>query len=177
MDDGRLGRFRRNKDDFFKVDGHSPLREDQKRRFTNLNYYPLNEELTFKLHLDQDAISHDPIMLDTTTGTQQEFVPAGKINIEIEGKPVSLTLYRESGRGRYFLPFRDATSGDETYKGGRYLDPQESPDGVLTVDFNYAYNPYCAYNADWTCPIPPAENSVDVPIRAGERDFKLDDHA
>ncbi len=114
-------------------------------------------------------------MLDTSTGERQKFIPEGKIHVEIEGERVSLTLYRESGRGRYFLPFQDATSGKETYGGGRYLDPQESPDGILTVDFNYAYNPYCAYNADWTCPIPPSENRLDVPVRAGEKAFSLDD--
>ena len=102
-------------------------------------------------------------------------VPAGMIHIQIEGEPVSLILFREAGRGRYFLPFKDATSGQETYKIGRYIDPQESPDGLVTVDFNFAYNPYCAYNEDWTCPIPPEENSLDVPVRAGEKVFALDE--
>ncbi len=89
--------------------------------------------------------------------------------MDIEGQRVSLTLYRESGRGRFFLPFRDATSGDETYSGGRYLDPQETPDGLVTVDFNYAYNPYCAYNDEWTCPIPPPENVLSVAVAPGKK--------
>lgn len=175
--DGRLERFRRNKDDFFKTDPHSPLTAEQKRAFHHLDYYRENAALSFKLRIDRDAVSHDPVMLDTTTGTQQEFVPAGKISIEVEGRMVRLTLYRETGRGRYFLPFRDATNGLETYAGGRYLDPQETPDGLVTVDFNYAYNPYCAYNDEWTCPIPPVENVLEVPVRAGEKDFSLDEPA
>lgn len=173
---GRLDRFRHNKDEFFRTDAHSPLRPDQQERFTGLSYFPENEALVYQLRMDENSVSHDPEMLDTTSGTKQEFIPAARIQIEIEGEQVHLTLYRESGRGRYFLPFKDATSGHESYAGGRYLDPQETPDGVLTVDFNYAYNPYCAYNEDWTCPIPPEENELDVPVRAGERAFSLDDH-
>lgn len=171
----RLERFRRNKDEFYRNDPHSPLRQDQKLRFTHLNYYPENEALVFKLRLDRDAIAHDPVMLNTTTGEPQEFVPEGEVHVSIEGEQVRLVLFRETGRGRYFLPFRDTTNGAETYEAGRYLDPQESPDGVVTVDFNYAYNPYCAYNADWTCPIPPRENRLTVPVRAGEKSFSLDE--
>lgn len=173
----RVERFRRNKDEFFKSDLHSPLHPDQKERFSHLDYFPVDDAFTFHLTLDRNNVSHEPIQLDTTSGTLQEFIPAGKINLAIEGNRVSLTLYRETGRGRYFLPFRDSTSGHETYGGGRYLDPQEAPDGTIAIDFNYAYNPYCAYNEDWTCPIPPDENRLDVPVRAGEKVFKLDEDA
>jgi uncharacterized protein (DUF1684 family) len=169
-----LERFRQNKDDFFKDEGGTPLTPEQLDRFEQLDYFPENPALRFKLELDRDAVSPDPVMLDTTSGTQQRFNPAGKIHFDVNGTTVSLTLYREHGRGRYFLPFRDATSGDTTYAGGRYLDPQEAPDGLITVDFNYAYNPYCAYNHDWTCPIPPEENTLAVPIEAGEKAFTLD---
>ncbi len=171
----RIERFRRNKDDFFKTNPHSPLREGQRLKFDHLDYFPENEALSFEVRIDQGAISHDPMTLDTTTGTQQDLIPAGLIHLQIEGEDVTLILFREAGRGRYFLPFRDPTSGDETYDIGRYLDPQESPDGLVTVDFNYAYNPYCAYNDDWTCPIPPSENTLDVPVRAGEKTFRLDE--
>lgn len=170
----RLERFRHNKDLFFKNEPHSPLREDQKEQFEHLDYFPENEKLVFKVRLDRDTVDHRPMTLETTTGTQQQLIPAGLVQVEIEGKPVSLTLFREEGRGRYFLPFQDATSGHETYKIGRYLDPQETPDGLVMVDFNYAYNPYCAYNDDWTCPIPPVENVLDIPVRAGEKVFVLD---
>ena len=74
--------------------------------------------------------------------------------------------------GELFLPFADATSGVETYGAGRYLEPEALPDGRMSVDFNYAYNPYCAYNERWSCPITPAENRIDVPIRGGERIFR-----
>ena len=168
-----LERFRLNKDKFFAEDENSPLTPVQLDRFEHLDYFPENEALRFRLSLDRDAVSHDHLMLDTTNGPQQRFIPAGKIHFEVEGETVSLTLFREHGRGRYFLPFRDATSGKTTYQVGRYLDPQETPDGLITVDFNFAYNPYCAYNDDWTCPIPPVENELDVPIAAGEKVFSL----
>jgi uncharacterized protein (DUF1684 family) len=90
----------------------------------------------------------------------------------VDGRPTRITLFTSPEMHELFLPFRDATSGRETYGAGRYLevDPPDA-DGRVVVDFNLAYNPYCAYNPDWSCPIPPGENWLDVPIRAGERTF------
>ena len=167
----RLDRFRENKDDFFRTDPHSPLLPPQQHHFTGLRYYPENPALRFEVPLDREAVSREPIELPTTTGETQPFVPAGKLHLTIEDQEVSVIVYRQPDRGRYFLPFRDGTTGEETYELGRYLDPQEKPDGTLIVDFNYAYNPYCAYNDQWSCPIPPPENHVVVPIRAGEQIF------
>ncbi len=70
-----------------------------------------------------------------------------------------------------FLPFVDSQAGKGTYGAGRYLDPEQLPNGKFLIDFNLAYNPYCAYNENWNCPIPPTENKLDVPIRAGEKIF------
>lgn len=169
----RLDRFRQNKDEYFRDDPHSPLLPEQQARFEGLDYFPENPDLQFEVELDRDAVSHDPIEMDTTTGERQTYIPAGKLHLTVEAQAVDLVLYRQPDRGRYFLPFRDGSSGAESYELGRYLDPQEKPDGTLIVDFNYAYNPYCAYNDRWTCPIPPAENHVNVPIRAGEKAFPL----
>ena len=74
-----------------------------------------------------------------------------------------------TGHNGYFLPFRDATSGNETYGACRYLDLEPAPDGSVTVDFNYAYAPFCAYNDAYSCALPPQENWLEVPVRAGER--------
>jgi len=167
----RLERFRSHKDDFFRTDPHSPLTPEQQSDFDGLSYYPEDPALRFEVMLDRDAVNPEPVELDTSTGTTKTFIPAGNANLVIEGQPVSVTLYREQGRGRYFLPFRDATAGSETYTLGRYLDPQETPSGEVVIDFNYAYNPYCAYNDGWECPIPPPENHVNVPIQAGEKAF------
>jgi uncharacterized protein (DUF1684 family) len=73
--------------------------------------------------------------------------------------------------GGLFLPFGDATNGTQTYAGGRYVDLRELSDGRLRLDFNRAYNPYCAYNARWVCPLPPAQNRMAVAVRAGERSY------
>jgi uncharacterized protein (DUF1684 family) len=75
--------------------------------------------------------------------------------------------------GRWTRTTTDTTNGLETYTGGRYIDPQEKPNGKLTVDFNYAYNPYCAYGDGWSCPLPPEANQLPVEIRAGEKAFHL----
>jgi uncharacterized protein len=165
----RLERFRSNKNTFFKEHANSPLTPEQRERFTQLEYYPENESLRFEVKLDTEGVTPEPVVLGTTTGEPKEFIPAGRAHLDIEGQMVSVMVYREPGRGRYFLPFRDATAGTETYEVGRYLDPQAKPDGTLILDFNMAYNPYCAYNDNFTCPIPPFENIVQVPIRSGEK--------
>lgn len=167
----RLERFRANKDKFFAEHENSPLTPEQRERFSNLEYFPENESLRFEVELDTEGVSNEPVTLGTTTGEPKEFVPAGRAHFEIEGEPVSFMVYKEPGRGRYFLPFRDGTAGEETYPVGRYLDPQSKPDGKLVIDFNMAYNPYCAYNDNFTCPIPPFENVTKVPIRAGEKNY------
>jgi uncharacterized protein (DUF1684 family) len=164
----RIEEYRKRRDEFFKSNENTPLLPEQRERFRGLRYYPVKPEYRFVVELQRDGVSQERVILGTTTGEPKEFIVAGRVTVEIEGKPVTFTVYREVGRGRYFLPFRDTTAGSETYSVGRYLDPQETPDGKLVIDFNMAYNPYCAYNDRWTCPIPPRENIVDVPIRAGE---------
>lgn len=167
----RLERFRANRDEFFRTHEHSPLLPEQRERFTGLRYYPEDPGLRFEVTVESGAVSHDPVEIETTTSERKTFIPAGTIQLTIEDEPITLVVYREPGRGRYFLPFRDATAGEETYGAGRYLDPQETPRGTIIVDFNYAYNPYCAYNDRWSCLIPPFSNRFTLPIRAGEQAF------
>lgn len=83
-----------------------------------------------------------------------------------------MTVFGDDHGHEMFLPFADATSGEGTYAAGRYLDVQRAHGGSLLVDFNHAYNPYCAYNESWSCPLTPFENRLTVPVRAGEKDFK-----
>ena len=83
-----------------------------------------------------------------------------------------LTIFKDQRSDNLFLPFADATSGNETYGAGRYLEIEMQNEGQLLVDFNYAYNPYCAYNENWSCPLTPAENRLSVAIRAGESLFE-----
>lgn len=164
-----LEEFRAEKDDFFGSHPQSPLTAEQKRDFSGLSYFSENESLRIeaKAELLNDP---NPIQMQTTTGGAQTYSRYGRFKLIVDGQETELTIYKsENG---YFLPFVDALAGEETYPAGRYLEPEELPSGRFLVDFNIAYNPYCAYNEMWSCPITPAENRVKVPIRAGEKIFK-----
>jgi hypothetical protein len=110
-----------------------------------------------------------PMQMQTTTGGVQMYYRHGRFKFTVDGQEAELTIYR-SEHG-YFLPFVDSLKGVETYPAGRYLEPEELSGDRFLVDFNIAYNPYCAYNDIWSCPITPAENRLKVPIRAGEKIF------
>lgn len=168
----RLTSFRARRDTYYGTDLSSPLTDEQRQGFTGLRYYEERPDLVFELPVDdsgEDVGEH--LEMPTSDGSAKHFVRAGRVRFEIDGKPVTLSVFKDVERGRYFLPFRDGTSGKETYGAGRYLDPKARPDGTLVVDFNYAYNPYCAYGEGWSCPIPPLENFAKASIEAGERDF------
>ncbi len=166
----QLEHFRAAKDSWFAQDPQSPLTHEERHHFNGLPYYPFSAALHMHLPLDRD-VSDEPISMETSTGDQREYRRAGKIHFEVNGQPVSLTVYA-SPDGELFLPMRDATSGKETYGAGRYLEPEMAGEDQVHVDFNYLYNPYCAYNEAYSCPLPPLENWLRVPIEAGEKNYK-----
>ncbi|MGF1507558.1 MAG: DUF1684 domain-containing protein [Anaerolineae bacterium] len=168
-----LDTFRQQKDHFFAHSPHSPLMPEQRESFTGLTYYPENPDLCFEISLDLFD-EQDVIEMQTTGGSVQSFTRWGRVHFEVDGEACALTLYAAIGAGGFFLPFKDATSGDETYGGGRYINVEPLPGDRYLIDFNKAYNPYCAYNAAWSCTIPPVENHLSVAIEAGE---KLPDEA
>lgn len=168
-----LSEFRASKDDFFRSDHQSPLQPQQQAEFDGLNYYDEDAALSLGLApapFDEQAV----IEMQTSTGDVASYIRWARISFDVEGEAAELTVFKDAQSGSLFLPFQDANAGGETYGAGRYLDIEER-DGRLHVDFNYAYNPYCAYNEQWSCPIPPAENRLNVAIRAGERSFD-DEH-
>jgi uncharacterized protein (DUF1684 family) len=165
-----LEQFRQSKDRFFKHDPHSPLTPPQRDSFEGLAYYDENPDLRFELNVKPYEVQ-DTITMQTSTGDVADYIRWGQIDFEVGGQLARLTVYGALGGG-YFLPFMDATNGDETYSAGRYLEVEPLPNGRLLVDFNMAYNPYCAYNEYWSCPIPPKENRLTVPIEAGEKNFE-----
>ncbi|NDJ87015.1 MAG: DUF1684 domain-containing protein [Chloroflexi bacterium] len=171
MDADALREFRREKDLVFKSHVQSPLTPEQRRDFKGLDYYPPNPDLDLVLAADEfdEKIT---IQMQTTTGGVQSYQKWGQLSFEVKGETATLVLYYTPEHDHFFLPFMDATSGQTTYSGGRYLDPARLDDGRFGVDFNRAYAPYCAYNEYWTCPIPPLENRLEVPIEAGEKAFK-----
>jgi len=164
-----LESFRQEKDEFFRHSPHSPLTPEQQAVFTGLRYFPENPAL--RLTVDVERFPNpETIRMQTSTGDVAEYERFGRFRFTIDGQEAALTIYRnELGT---FLPFADALAGRETYGAGRYLEPEELPDGRFVVDFNFAYNPYCAYNENWSCPLTPAENRLKVPIRAGEMTFE-----
>ena len=171
-----LTRIRAEKDDFFRTSPQGPLTPEQQRDFVGLRYFPEDPNLRMTLAVERFA-KPESIRMQTSTGDVQSYQRFGRVSFDVDGQEASLTIYRnEHG---YFLPFVDSLVGKETYGAGRYLEPEEQPDGKFLVDFNLAYNPYCAYNENWSCPITPAENRLKVPIRAGEKMFheETDRHA
>lgn len=170
MDAHTLAEFRRNKDEFFRGSRQSPLPHELRHGFEGLKYFDLDEALDLELELHPEEPS--PVEIGTSDGRVRTYFRAGRIEFDIDGELVRLTALQTPGHPGYFLPFRDGTSGRETYGAGRYLDLEEPVDGMLRVDFNLAYNPYCAYSDGYSCALPPYENWLTVPIRAGEKTYK-----
>lgn len=169
-----LNEFRQQKDAFFGTDPHSPLTDAQQRAFEGLKYFEPNPDLDLIVDVDELEVK-DQLKMETTTGGVQTYQRFGTFEVEVDGQTATLTIFlNENG---FFLPFVDSQAGETTYPAGRYLEPEQLPDGRFHIDFNYAYNPYCAYNEAWTCPITPPENRIDIPIRAGEKVFNSDHQA
>jgi uncharacterized protein len=161
-----LDEFRAQKDRFFKIHPQSPLTPEQQQSFEGLHYFPEEPALRLVVPVEEFA-DEDPIVMQTSTGNVREYMRYGRLHFTMDGQEVALTLYADDDD--YFLPFADALAGVETYEAGRYLEPVPLGNGQFLVNFNLAYNPYCAYNDYWSCPITPHENRLAVPIRAGEK--------
>ena len=166
-----LTRFRAQKDQFFRDGPDAPV---DAATFSGLRYYPPSAAHVLRAGLE--PLERKVVMLTTSTGDAQPYFRAGRAAFELMGQPLALTLYTptyetaaETGVARFFIPFRDATSGTETYGAGRYLEAGLLPDGHVLLDFNYAYSPFCAYSERYRCPLPPAENRLLVPVHAGEK--------
>ena len=163
-----LDAFRAEKDEFFGSHPQSPLTREQKKNFQGLKYFPENDDLRLEVQVIELSVKEE-FDMQTSTGGVQHYQRFGKFSFLVERQTVELTIYR--GEHGFFLPFVDSLAGSETYPAGRYLEPDPLPGGRFFIDFNLAYNPYCAYNEMWSCPITPAENRLKAPIRAGERLF------
>jgi uncharacterized protein (DUF1684 family) len=151
----------------------SPLAPSARSRFRHLRYFAPAPEWNLRAELDSTAAG-DTVALLTSAGDADRYIRLGRLQFAHAGRRLQLLLYRSLGDGTYFLPFSDATSGRQTYGAGRYLEPWQRPDGGWQLDFNRAYNPYCAYDKRWVCPLAPAENHLGVRVTAGEKTF--DEH-
>jgi uncharacterized protein (DUF1684 family) len=165
-----LLKYREEKDDFFRKSIKSPIVD--KQSFEGLSYFAPNSDYKVKAFL-QFTKDTQLISMPRTDGKESFYLAFAKANFKLNKKLYSLTLYKhpdENGnKPNLFLPFMDKTNGKTTYSGGRYLDIEMTNNETIIIDFNKAYNPFCVYNYQYTCPIPPKVNQLDIEIPAGEK--------
>lgn len=159
--------LRSDKNSYLKKDTASPIKD--KINFKGLKYFDVNQTFKIKGTIDK-VTSGQTINISMSGGEVEEYEAYGNVKFEIEGVKCALKIFK-TPEGNLFLPFKDLTSNKETYGAGRYLDfgVNEVNGNEISIDFNKAYHPYCAYNHTFTCPVPPADNSLNVAIKAGER--------
>ena len=158
-------------DAFMRGASESPIPAGQRAAFQPLRYYPIDEQYRVPAAL-RVARGDEIIEMSTSTGKPRRMRRIGTLAFTLKGQPLTLTAFAEAddtALRRLFVPFGDLTSGMETYQGGRYLDLDLKGSGVYDLDFNRAYHPYCVFNPQYECPVPPRENRLKVPILAGER--------
>ncbi len=172
----RLVAFRAGRDRLFAAHPQSPIPQAERRAFRGLAYWRHDPALRFTVRLEPDLAAAPLDLPRSGPGTVMPFARIGWVRLEVGGTEVRLAVYwLNEYAGGIFLPFRDATSGVETYGGGRYLwDSAKGADlggdgDRLVIDLNYAYHPSCVYDARWSCPLAPDENWLSVPVLAGER--------
>ena len=181
-----LQRFREARDALFATHPQSALDEEQRKQFEGLRYFPYNPALSVTANVETTI---EPALLTVAMNAEESMTmtKVARLHFTVEGQEVGLSLYwLNIYGGGLFLPFRDTTSPAESYGGGRYLFdtikgsdflpvPGFSEKERIVLDFNYAYNPSCAYHYKWVCPLAPLENRLHVPIRAGELKFLLEE--
>jgi uncharacterized protein (DUF1684 family) len=163
---------RANKDAQFNNAQDSPIKEEERTDFEGLVYFEPNIQYITKAKY-VEASGSDTLSLMTTSGAERKMIVAGAFQFKLQEVSHRLIAYRylDASIKELFIPFKDLTSGAETYGGGRYMDIEVNPNSLeeIRLDFNKAYNPYCVYNENFVCPIPPKENNLLIEIRAGEK--------
>jgi hypothetical protein len=168
---------REEKDDFFAEHPQSPIPPEHREAFSGLDYFDPDPDYrvaaSVAVHDDPD-----PVPMETTAGNEVRYVRIVTFAFDIDGEDLELHGYKQrpdDDEEAVFVPFRDKTTGQESYRGGRYLELHPEGDladgDIVTLDFNLAYSPFCAFSETFSCPLPPEENWLDVAVRAGERDW------
>lgn len=171
----RLETERKDKNGFM-LSSTSPFTDEDKKTFSGLNFYPIDEAFRVTAKLTKME-KKQPIFIESTTGEQLKYIPFGYADFELKGNEYRVILYQdweEKDPNKLSLMFADDTSARDTYGGGRYVDVQYRNTNAVTIDFNNAYNPYCHFNAEYSCPIPPRENMLDIAIEVGEKLYKVE---
>lgn len=170
----RILQDRQEKDRYFLTNGNSPLSAEERSGFDGLQYFPVDLNYRFVATFHPYS-SIDTIVMAAGEDHRQPYLRWGEFSFTINGHHGTLHVYKplkvsDGYHPYYFIPFYDETNGTLTYGGGRYLDVPVHDGKKYVIDFNRAYNPYCAYDADhWVCPLPPQENTLSFAIHAGEK--------
>lgn len=169
--------FQRTMNAEFKDASTSPLKNKDRSSFESLDFFPVDSSFVITAHLTETPNTEYFEMQTTTSRVSKERV-FGVLEFEIDGNTYKLNVYQgedmlttEGFEDYLFLPFLDNTNGDTTYGGGRYIDLRIPKSDEIIIDFNTAYNPYCAYNEKYSCPIVPRENYIATQITAGVKDY------
>lgn len=164
---------RAEKDRFFDEHPQSPIPPDEREAFDGLAYFDPDPSFRVEATVEQHA-DPDTVLMDTSADTEVQYERVATLSFSVAGTEQTLAAYQqtESDQNQWFIPFRDKTTGQQTYHDGRYmeleLENDTTPD-TLTLDFNLAYSPFCMYSETFACPLPPEANWLDVAIEAGER--------
>ncbi|TGE23415.1 DUF1684 domain-containing protein [Hymenobacter metallicola] len=174
-----IQKARTEKNNSFRRAKDSPLNAEQRDHFDSLRYYAPDKGFRVTAKLERFA-NPDTMAMALTDGKADKYLRWGKASFMLNQRPQQLVLFLKvnDDKPELFVPFTDKTNGFDTYGGGRYLDvalPAEQ-DKEIVLDFNAAYNPFCAYNNEYACPVPPADNRLAVPVPAGEKSFPEEDH-
>lgn len=158
---------RQQKDNYFKTNSESPILD--KSHFSGLSYFPADPSYRINARLEPFADKTQKMVVKLSDGSEEIYEKYAHAVFSLQGTVYRLLIVKQNGN--FSILFKDATSNKETYGGGRYIDlqPEAINGSELTLDFNAAYNPYCAYNPNYACPLPPDENTLDIPIPAGEK--------
>lgn len=155
----------------------SPLMEEDRKDFKTLDFFPINEQLAVVATFVKSK-GEKSFEMKTTTERLPLYIKYGELHFKIDGKDFKLDVFqnldlikKKGFKDHLFLPFSDLTSGNESYIGGRYIDMKKPKGKTVLIDFNKAYNPYCAYNYKYSCPIVPLQNDLMVEIKAGVKKF------
>ena len=175
---GDVDKFRDSRDLEFRNPKLSPLESWDIPRFKGLNYFKINPEYKIQANFVRTS-NQKKFNMPTSSGNTKVYVKYGELSFQLRRVHYVLSVYQsaalaktEKYKNYLLIPFRDMTNGKETYAGGRYIDWEIPSSEVVTLDFNLAYNPSCAYSSRWNCPIPPKENKLRTKIRAGEKSYR-----
>jgi uncharacterized protein (DUF1684 family) len=181
QNDQSAEKFQQELNEMYKNPEKSPLKKSAKK-FRGHNFFPIDSALRVEAKFIR-TLNAIPFQMKTTTSRLPIYEKYGEAHFTLEGRDMVLTVFQshssrdsEEYKDYLFLPYNDLTNGEESYTGGRYIDMRIPEGDKIVIDFNKSYNPYCAYSSNYSCPIPPQENSLDIKIRAGVKKPKKSKH-